>query len=830
MSSTFKIVLGAILSIALLVPSAAKPSPVAAGGYCDWAQFVTDVSVPDGWPVYPSQVFRKTWRLKNIGTCTWTRSYSLVFAGGEQMGGLSAVNLPKDVPPGQSVDVSVDLTAPALPGMYRGYWQLRNPSGGLFGIGPSATNAIWVQVEVTGRSFVVYDFAANMCSANWQSEWGGNLPCTGVIPDERGVVMKLDQPTLENGSPATAPGILMIPPFEYNESIYGIYPPMQVQFGDQFQSMIGCEYGASGCEVQFVIKYKIEGEPAFARTYWNSFEKNDGTFRKLNLSLNGLAGKNVSLLLMIRPLGETTKDRALWVNPVIVRPGAPVTPGPTSIPLPSTPMPVPTAGTVPAGTKCDKASFVADITVPDGTIFSPSQQFTKTWRLKNNGTCTWTTGYSIVFSSGEPMSGPASLALPNSVAPGQTIDISLNLTAPANPGTYRGYWLLKNAAGGLFGIGSAGNAAFWLEIKTSGVPASGTGYDFAANACQAAWSSGAGVLPCPGTPGSTKGYGMSVSNPVLENNTTDSRMGILMVPQNVYNGSIQAAFPPFTVQSGDRFQSTINCEFNTKGCYVVFRLDYQVNNGTQKTLWSFGEKYEGLYYQADVDLSSLAGQNVQFILYVGSAGSPANDRALWVGPRILRAGVSLPASPAAGSPTSTPLPTPTNSTSVTMTPVSVATSTPVPSPVSVDPSWSMYQNTVYNFAFRFPPGTSISGSSAEKTLFNLPITPGTSLLEKYLQVDVRPYGGSCTNPFGWMPNASSNFNINGIDFLFESGSVVTVDRLNDWRSYSVPRNGNCISLTFVLVSNASGAPAPFNQQSESAVFDTILSTFGWTSP
>ena len=829
MRTTFKIIAGFILCFTLLLTPSSQPSTVRAGGYCDWAQFVTDVSVPDGWPVYPGQVFRKTWRLKNIGTCTWTRSYSLVFAGGEQMGGLAAVNLPKDVPPGQTVDISVDLTAPTLPGMYRGYWQLRNASGGLFGIGPTATKAIWAQVEVVGRSAIVYDFAANTCAASWHSEWGGLLPCAGTIPDARGVVMKLDQPILENGSPAIAPGILMIPPFEYNESLYGIYPPVQVKFGDVFQAMIGCEYGAAGCEVQFVIKYKLESDPGFSRTYWNSFEKHDGAFRKLNLSLNGLAGKTVSFMLMVRPLGETTKDRALWVNPVVVRPGAPVTPGPTSIPLPSTPVPVPTALTLPAGSKCDKASFVSDVTVPDGTVFAPGQSFTKTWRLKNNGTCTWNTGYSVVFSSGEQMGGPASVNLPNQVAPGQTVDISLNLTAPANPGTYRGYWLLKNSAGNLFGIGTAGNAAFWLEVRTSGAPSSGTGYDFAANACSATWSSGAGVLPCPGNSGSAKGFGMPVSNPVLENNTIDSRMGILMVPQNAYNGSIQAAFPPFAVQSGDRFQSTINCEFNTKGCYVVFRLDYRVNNGPQNTLWSFGEKYEGLYYQADVDLSSLAGQNVQFILYVGSAGSPANDRALWVGPRILRAGSALPSSLAADSPTSTPLPPPTNSTSATTTPAIVATSTPVPGSGSADPTWSLYQNTVYNFAFRFPPGTSISGASAEKVLFQLPFAPGINLFEKYLQVDIRPYTGSCTNSLGWTPSASSNINTNAIDFLFESGTVIAPDRQSDWRSYSTVRNGNCLSLGFVLNSNASGAPS-FNASAESAVFDAMLSTFGWTTP
>ncbi len=284
------------------------------------------------------------------------------------------------------------------------------------------------------------------------------------------------------------------------------------------------------------------------------------------------------------------------------------------------------------------------------------------------------------------MGGPASLPLPSQVAPSQTVDLSVNLTAPQNPGTYRGYWLLKNANGALFGIGSQANVAFWLEIRTSGVPSSSTGYDFAANACQATWTSGAGVLPCPGTPGSTNGFGLPVTNPLLENNTTDVRPAILMAPQNVYNGSVQATFPAFTVQNGDRFQSTIGCEFNAKGCYAVFRLDYQIGNGPITTFWSFGERYDGLNYQADVDLSPLAGQSVKFILSVNASGSPTDDRALWIGPRILRSGTtssSILVAPTSGA-SSTPFPTAVNPTTTSSSSLPTMTASPLP-PATLTP-------------------------------------------------------------------------------------------------------------------------------------------------
>jgi len=112
------------------------------------------------------------------------------------------------------------------------------------------------------------------------------------------------------------------------------------------------------------------------------------------------------------------------------------TPTNTSTPIPTQPE-----------TPCNRASFVSDVTVPDGTNFAAGASFTKTWRLKNTGTCTWNTSYSLVFDTGNAMSGPASKALTGTVAPNQTIDISVDLKAPGSAGSYRGYWLLRSDAG-----------------------------------------------------------------------------------------------------------------------------------------------------------------------------------------------------------------------------------------------------------------------------------------------------------------------------------------------------------------------------------------------
>lgn len=148
------------------------------------------------------------------------------------------------------------------------------------------------------------------------------------------------------------------------------------------------------------------------------------------------------------------------------------------------PTKAPTATQIPTSTfvpiPCDRVDFVADVTIPDNTIISPGNSFTKTWRLKNSGSCSWTTNYKLVYSSGEQMGGAAATALPGNVNPGQTIDISVSMVAPTSVGTHQGYWRMQNASGGAFGWGINGDQAFWVLINTgtasTGTVTAGTGF------------------------------------------------------------------------------------------------------------------------------------------------------------------------------------------------------------------------------------------------------------------------------------------------------------------------------------------------------------------
>jgi hypothetical protein len=833
-----------ILILALIVsfiPASASTldQPVLAFG-CDRVQFVADVTIPDGTTIAAGTTFTKTWRLRNIGNCTWTSSYALVFSSGTAMTSQTAVNFPSYVAPGQTVDLSVSLTAPTTSGQYIGYWKLRDASGNLFGLGRDTNNSFWVEINVSSNSTsnVGYDFAGNACQASWTTA-DGTLPCPGTDGAQSGFVLPVTNPQLENGSTSSGPGLITQPENVYNGEIQGTYPAFQVQNGDHFQSVVNCAYNATGCSVTFRLDYQIGNGPIY--TYWSFREKYDGLYYQANVDLSPLAGQNVKFILTVLAFGPPSGDRALWSNPIIQRnggapvPTATVGPGPTPTPVLAPPP------------NCDRARFVADITVPDGTVINAGATFTKTWRLKNVGSCTWTTSYSLIFDTGTQMGGPNSVNLPQSVAPGQTTDLTITLTAPSTAGEYRGYWKFKDNNGIPFGLGFDGTKSWWVDIVVSGtafatstpivgtpatpiatITATTTGmvYDFAANVCSAAWFSGAGTLPCPGADGDPKGFVLEVANPTLENGTADQgATGLVTFPQNVFNGYIQGFYPSYTVRAGDRFRSIVNCSYNDPSCYVVFRVDYQIGSNPIQTLWAFAERYDGLYGQADIDLSSLVGQNVKFILTVLAAGSPIGDRALWVSPMIYNAsGGSIAPT---GIPTLSFTPTPT-ATPATATP---ATATPQASNNTLT-----YVNQTYHFQFSYPNQGQISNQTATGAHITLPFTAGTNLVEKYLDVSVATNATTCSSPLaqGYTPGSfqSQQVTINGINFVNESGSNAGAGNIFNWVAYSTLKGTNCISLGFTLHStNPGNSPTPpptFDMTAESAVFSTIVSSFAFT--
>ncbi|MRR30935.1 hypothetical protein EG834_11560, partial [bacterium] len=146
-------------------------------------------------------------------------------------------------------------------------------------------------------------------------------------------------------------------------------------------------------------------------------------------------------------------------------------PQPTESVLPSVPTPatpaaeVPAApGVVPVTSECtNKVAFYADVTIPDGTVFKQGEAFTKTWSIRNEGTCTITPGYTLVFAAGDPLDGPLTSPMPE-IAPGQIANLSVNLAAPKQGGKYGANYEFRDPNGNRFGVNSNGIDYIWVEI------------------------------------------------------------------------------------------------------------------------------------------------------------------------------------------------------------------------------------------------------------------------------------------------------------------------------------------------------------------------------
>jgi hypothetical protein len=310
-----------------------------------------------------------------------------------------------------------------------------------------------------------------------------------------------------------------------------------------------------------------------------------------------------------------------------IAPIATATPQPTATSMP-TATPTPTEIPLP----CNRAEFVRDVTIVDGTEFLPGTEFTKIWRLKNTGSCTWTTNYSLVFVNGDRMDG-SNTGLPGSVQPGESINIGVDLVAPDESGTYKGNWMLSNGET-RFGIGNNADKAFWVEIEVV-QPTSGVVYNFANSYCSADWESSAGDLPCPGETGDRDGFVVRLSNPDLEHRH-ENEPTLWTNPDRNDDGWISGTYPAFKVKDGDRFLADIGCLEGYTKCDVIFQLNYRDNGPALKNLGEWHEVYDGKATRIDIDLSALAGKSVEFVLTVLANGESNQDAAFWLVPHIQR--------------------------------------------------------------------------------------------------------------------------------------------------------------------------------------------------
>lgn len=294
--------------------------------------------------------------------------------------------------------------------------------------------------------------------------------------------------------------------------------------------------------------------------------------------------------------------------------------------------------------ECDSAVFIdhviLDTPVELGTTVMPATHFTKTWRVQNDGECTWTTQYALVQVSGSSMGAPAEQALEIEVAPGESLDISLALTAPSEAGSHRGEWMLRNANGNLFGVAASGGAPLITEYQVADLPV-GVVYEFDQVHCLAVWHSNlATFLPCDGGDDEEDpriGYVRLVVDASLEDNNPNNSPIIEVKPNNQDGGWINGFFPPITLQQGDHFLAEVGCLSENPDCSIIFQLEYQRQDGSVGRLGEWDQVQDREASSIDVDLSELTGESIRLILRMEeNGGRSLQGIGYWLDARIER--------------------------------------------------------------------------------------------------------------------------------------------------------------------------------------------------
>jgi len=218
------------------------------------------------------------------------------------------------------------------------------------------------------------------------------------------------------------------------------------------------------------------------------------------------------------------------------------------------------------------------------------------------------------------------------VKPGDKVTLSIQLTAPQVAGTYRADFKLRNAGGAIFAFTDP-QKSFWAEINVQTTTLADK-LNLADSICLAKWSNGTDTLPCPGKPTDSAGYAYTDPKPILENNAEDDENTLILGVPNQENSFLRGTYLAFQVPNGAAFYAILGCSGGNSACNTSLTLSYIDGNAAPKQLAAWSEIFYNAFQRLDLDLSSLAGKTVQFVLTLSSNGNPVGDRVHLMAPII----------------------------------------------------------------------------------------------------------------------------------------------------------------------------------------------------
>ncbi len=178
-------------------------------------------------------------------------------------------------------------------------------------------------------------------------------------------------------------------------------------------------------------------------------------------------------MLMISACGVRSPAESTATPPLTESPTATQTPAFTvTLPVESSITPTPETPIPTNPPDCtNSAAFVVDVTIADNEFINGGSDFTKTWRIRNTGTCVWGPDYTLTYYSGDRLFAPAPVPL-SVTYPGQTADISMKLSAPTTDGKYTGFFVVKNPAGLIMKVDK--DSRLWVMINVSSLVVAAT--------------------------------------------------------------------------------------------------------------------------------------------------------------------------------------------------------------------------------------------------------------------------------------------------------------------------------------------------------------------
>ncbi len=310
----------------------------------------------------------------------------------------------------------------------------------------------------------------------------------------------------------------------------------------------------------------------------------------------------------------------------------------TFTPSPSSTPPQPTAVPTsfqPLVLPCNLGEFVADLTYPDNSLVYPGETMLKTWTVRNGGTCTWTSGYELIFDSGDRLESRRQVFIGKNVSPNTFADLSLTFIAPREPGKVQSFWLLRSDKGEVFGMGVTRDQPLYLRVFVRDSNPD-VAFDLVTAVCTARWRSRSGTLPCLGDPAASSGSITVLDAPQLEDGRTEDEPALWTRPGTLTGAFISGVYPPYLVQTGDHFVADVGCLATFETCRVSYSVGYlEGGSAAERSLVSFEETFDKKLTRIDLDLSALAGKEIQLVLTVRNLGRADQAQPFWLVPAVI---------------------------------------------------------------------------------------------------------------------------------------------------------------------------------------------------